>query len=221
MPGMVALIVVLAVVVVLALALALAYNRLVRLRNRAGNAWAQVDVQLRRRYDLIPNLVEAVKGYAAHERQTFEEVVAARNAAQAAGSVAEQAAAENTLGGMLRRLFALAEAYPALRASENFQALQADLRDAEDRIAVARQIYNDSTLSYNNAVQTIPTNLVAALFRFATAGLLRDRRRGPRRAQGAVLKRLAFSPWPSSPSWRWPPPAWAKEFSLPVRRRRR
>jgi LemA protein len=168
MPGMVALIVVLAVVVVLALALALAYNRLVRLRNRAGNAWAQVDVQLRRRYDLIPNLVEAVKGYAAHERQTFEEVVAARNAAQAAGSVAEQAAAESNLGGMLRRLFALAEAYPALRASENFQALQADLRDAEDRIAVARQIYNDSTLSYNNAVQTVPTNLVAALFRFTT-----------------------------------------------------
>jgi LemA protein len=167
MPDMVALIVVLALVVVLALGLALAYNRLVRLRNRAGNAWAQVDVQLRRRYDLIPNLVEAVKGYAAHERQTFEEVVAARNAAQAAGSVAEKAEAENSLGGVLRRLFALAEAYPALRASENFQALQSALREAEDRIAIARQIYNDSTLSFNNAVQTIPTNFVATMFHFA------------------------------------------------------
>ena len=167
MPGMVALIVVLAVVVLLALGLALSYNRLIRLRNRAGNSWAQVDVQLRRRYDLVPNLVEAVKGYAAHERRTFEEVVAARNAAQSAGTVPEQAEAENALGAVLRRLFALAEAYPALRATENFQALQADLRDAEDRIAVARQIYNDSTLSYNNAVQTVPTNLVASLFRFA------------------------------------------------------
>jgi len=166
MPGMVALIVVLAVVVLLALGLALSYNRLIRLRNRAGNSWAQVDVQLRRRYDLVPNLVEAVKGYAAHERRTFEEVVAARNAAQSAGTVPEQAEAENALGAVLRRLFALAEAYPALRATENFQALQADLRDAEDRIAVARQIYNDSTLSYNNAVQTVPTNLVAGLFRF-------------------------------------------------------
>ena len=167
MPGMVPLIVVLAIIVVLALGLTLAYNRLIRLRNRAGNAWAQVDVQLRRRYDLIPNLVEAVKGYAAHERQTFEEVVAARNAAQAAGSVTEKAEAENSLGGVLRRLFALAEAYPTLRASENFQALQSDLRTAEDRIAIARQIYNDSALSYNNAVQTIPTSFVAALFRFA------------------------------------------------------
>jgi len=168
MRGMVALIVVIAVIVLLALGLILGYNRLVRLRNRTGNAWAQVDVQLRRRYDLIPNLVEAVKGYAAHERQTFEEVVAARSAAQAAETVADQAQAENALGAVLRRLFALAEAYPALRATENFQALQADLRDAEDRIAVARQIYNDSTLSYNNTVQTVPTNLVAALFRFTT-----------------------------------------------------
>jgi len=168
MPAMVVLVVVLVILAVLLLGLVVLYNRLVRLRNRAGNAWAQVDVQLRRRYDLIPNLVEAVKGYAAHERQTFEAVVAARNAAQAAQTVPEQAAAENALGSVLRRLFALAEAYPALRATENFQALQADLRDAEDRIAVARQIYNDSTLSYNNAVQTVPSNLVAALFRFST-----------------------------------------------------
>ncbi|HUG75160.1 MAG TPA: LemA family protein [Acidimicrobiia bacterium] len=144
------------------------YNRLVRLRNRTENAWAQVDVQLRRRYDLVPNLVETVKGYAAHERQTFEEVVQARAAAIDAKSVPEQGEAENMLTGALRRLFALAEAYPELRASENFRNLQAELSDTENKIAVARQIYNDATLSYNNAVQTVPSNIVATVFRFQT-----------------------------------------------------
>jgi LemA protein len=144
------------------------YNRLVRLRNRTDNAWSQVDVQLKRRYDLIPNLVETVKGYASHERETFEAVVQARAAAQEAGSVEEQAEAENFLTGALRKLFALAEDYPDLRATENFQRLQEDLSETEDKIAVARQIYNDSTLTYNNAVQTVPSNLVAALFRFGT-----------------------------------------------------
>lgn len=144
------------------------YNRLVQLRNRTDNSWAQVDVQLRRRYDLIPNLVEIVKGYAAHERQTFEEVTRARTAAQEASGVEEQAAAENMLTGALRRLFALAEAYPELRASENFRELQGELAETENKISVARQIYNDSTLTYNNAVQTVPSNLVAALFRFRT-----------------------------------------------------
>jgi LemA protein len=157
-----ALVIVLAVVAALLIAVALIYNRLVGLRNRSDNAWSQVDVQLRRRYDLIPNLVEAVKGYAAHEAETFRAVVEARSAAQAAGSVEEQAEAENLLGSMLRRLFALAEAYPQLRATENFQRLQSDLADTEDKIAVARQIYNDTVLSYNNAVQMIPTNIVAA-----------------------------------------------------------
>jgi LemA protein len=142
------------------------YNRLVRLRNRTQNAWAQVDVQLRRRYDLIPNLVETVKGYAAHERQTFEEVTRARTAAQAAQTVEDQAQAENMLTGALRRLFALAEAYPELRASENFRRLQEDLGDTENKIAIARQIYNDASLTYNNTVQTVPTNIVAAVFRF-------------------------------------------------------
>jgi LemA protein len=144
------------------------YNRLVRLRNRTDNSWAQVDVQLKRRYDLIPNLVETVGGYAAHESETFEAVVAARSAAQAAHGVDEQGTAENMLTGALRKLFALAESYPDLRASENFQSLQADLGDTENKIAVARQIYNDSTLTYNNAVQTVPTNIVAAIAHFRT-----------------------------------------------------
>jgi LemA protein len=150
------------VLAVLAAAIVVIYNRLVRQRNRIDNAWAQLDVQLKRRYDLIPNLIETVKGYAAHERETFDAVVQARTAAIEAGTVEEQGAAENMLTGALRRLFALAEAYPQLRATENFQKLQDELTDTEDKIAVARQIYNDTTLTYNNSVQTIPTNLVAA-----------------------------------------------------------
>jgi LemA protein len=155
-----------AVVVVLVLGVIALYNRLVRLRNRTNNAWSQVDVQLKRRYDLIPNLVETVKGYAAHEKQTFEDVVKARTVAQDASGVEEQAQAENMLTGALRRLFALAEAYPELRASENFRNLQEQLAEAENKISVARQIYNDTTLSYNNAVQTVPSNFVAGVFGF-------------------------------------------------------
>ena len=151
---------------VLLLAAIAIFNRLITQRNRVDNAWSQVDVQLRRRYDLIPNLVETVKGYAAHERQTFEDVVAARAAAEAADGIDQQAAAEGVLGSMLGRLFALAEEYPDLRSSENFQRLQADLSEAEDKIAVARQIYNDTVLTYNNTTQTIPTNVVAALAGF-------------------------------------------------------
>jgi LemA protein len=142
------------------------YNRLVRLRNRAENAWAQVDVQLRRRYDLIPNLVEAVKGYAAHERETFEEVTNARTAAQQAKGVQEQAQAENLLTQAIGRLFAVAEAYPELRATENFQQLQAQLADTEQKIAIARQVYNDAVLTYDNALETVPTNIVAGVFNF-------------------------------------------------------
>jgi LemA protein len=156
------------IVVLLLLGLIALYNRLVRLRNRTDNAWAQVDVQLKRRYDLIPNLVETVKGYAAHERQTFEDVVKARAAAQDAKGVEEQAQAENMLTGALRKLFALAEAYPQLQASEGFRQLQAQLAETEDKIGVARQIYNDTTLTFNNAVQTVPTNIVAGLFGFST-----------------------------------------------------
>ena len=163
---MIWLIVLVVLLLIVALAAVVTYNRLVRLRNRAENSWAQVDVQLRRRYDLIPNLVEAVKGYAAHERGTFDEVTQARTAAQQAKGVAEQAEAENVLTAAIGRLFAVAEAYPQLRATENFQQLQAQLAEAEQKIAVARQVYNDTVLSYDNALETVPTNIVAGLFNF-------------------------------------------------------
>jgi LemA protein len=155
-----------AIAVLLGLALVVLYNRLVRLRNRVENAWSQVDVQLRRRYDLIPNLVETVKGYAQHERATFEEVTRARTRAQEARTVEEQAEAENVLTAAIGRLFAVAEAYPELRASENFQQLQSQLEETEDKIRVARQIYNDAVLSYENARETIPTNVIAGMFGF-------------------------------------------------------
>jgi LemA protein len=160
------LIVVLAIVLLLALIVVALFNRLVRLRNRAENAWAQVDVQLRRRYDLIPNLVETVKGYASHERATFEEVTKARTAAQQAQSVQEQAQAENLLTQAIGRLFAVAEAYPQLRATENFQQLQAQLEETESKIAVSRQVYNDAVLTYDTALETVPTNIVGNVLNF-------------------------------------------------------
>jgi LemA protein len=163
---MIWLIVVIVIAVVLIGIVVALYNKLVRLRNRCENAWAQVDVQLRRRYDLIPNLVEAVKGYAAHERETFEEVTKARTAAQQAQGVEEQAKAENILTQALGKLFAVAEAYPELRATENFQQLQAQLTDTEQKIAISRQVYNDAVLTYDNALETVPTNIVAGIFSF-------------------------------------------------------
>jgi LemA protein len=159
-------IVIVAVVVLLALVLVGMFNKLVRLRNRSENAWAQVDVQLRKRYDLIPNLVETVKGYAAHEQQTFEEVTRARTAAQQAQGVGDQAQAENALTAAIGRLFAVAEAYPQLRATENFQQLQAQLSQVEQQIAISRQVYNDTVLSYDNALETVPTNVIAGMFNF-------------------------------------------------------
>lgn len=158
--------IIIAVVVLLVVVLAAMYNGLVRDRNRVDNAWSQVDVQLKRRYDLIPNLIETVKGYATHEQQTFERVTQARNAAQTAESPGEQAEAENFLTSALRQLFAVAEDYPELRASENFTGLQEELSETEDRIAVSRQIYNDTVLTYNNKVQQVPTNIVASMFGF-------------------------------------------------------
>ena len=166
MAGWVVAIIVIAAAVILLLIVVGLYNRLVRLRNRAENAWAQVDVQLRRRYDLVPNLVEAVKGYAAHERETFEEVTRTRAHAEQAKTVEEQAEAENALSAALGRLLAVAEAYPALRATENFQNLQNQLADVEQKIAVSRQIYNDTVLTYDNALETVPTNVFAAVFQF-------------------------------------------------------
>lgn len=141
----------------------LTYNRMIALRNRIDNAWSQVDVQLRRRYDLIPNLVEAVKGYAAHERGTFEEVTKARQAAIDARTVQDQAQAENMITQALRRLFAVAEAYPQLRASENFMQLQEELAGTEGKIAYARQFYNDSVLNYHNLIQSFPARIIAGM----------------------------------------------------------
>jgi LemA protein len=161
------LVVVLVVTVVVAVAvigwIVATYNGLVRRRNAVTNAWSQIEVQLKRRYDLIPNLVETVRGYATHERQTFDSVTAARAAAVNAQGPAEQAKAENALSTTLRSLFAVSEAYPQLQASRNFADLQGELSDTESRIAYARQYYNDSVLTYNNAVQTVPTNIVAGI----------------------------------------------------------
>jgi LemA protein len=159
-------IIIIAVLALLLLFFVLQYNGLVRLRNQVENAWSQIDVQLRRRYDLIPNLVETVKGYAAHERETLEAVINARNTAIAAPSPAQQAQAENVLTGALRQLFALSESYPDLKANQNFLSLQEELTSTEDRIAYARQYYNDSVLGYNNKLQTFPSNLVANAFNF-------------------------------------------------------
>src|SRR5215207_2294203 len=158
--------IILGVVALLVVALVLFFNRLVRLRNRVENAWAQVDVQLKRRYDLIPNLVETVKGYASHERETFEAVTNARARAQAATGPAEQGAAEGLLSAALGRLIAVAEAYPELQADENFRQLQEELAETENRVAVSRQVYNDTVLTFNNSIQTVPGVFLAGTFGF-------------------------------------------------------
>ena len=143
-----------------------AYNRFVRLRQRVDNAWSQIDVQLRRRYDLIPNLVESVKGYAAHEREVFEDVTKARAAAEQAGTVQDQAHAENQLTAGLRKLIAVAENYPELKANENFLALQEELTSTEGKIAYARQFYNDQVMELNTRIQSFPSNVIARAGKF-------------------------------------------------------
>jgi LemA protein len=158
--------VIIAVLALLVVWLIALYNRFVKLRNRVDNAWAQIEVQLKRRWDLIPNLIETVKGYAAHERGTFEAVTAARTAAQSASGPGATAAAEGILGQALGRLFAVAEAYPQLQADENFRQLQTELAETENKIAVSRQVYNDTVLSYNNAIQVFPGVLLAGSFKF-------------------------------------------------------
>jgi LemA protein len=155
-----------AVLALLVIAGIVLYNRFVRLRNRVDNAWAQIEVQLKRRWDLIPNLVETVKGYAAHERETFQNVTEARAAAQRAQTPAESAQAEGFLGQALGRLLAVAEAYPELQADDNFRVLQEELAETENKIAVSRQVYNDTVLTYNNSIQTVPGVLVAGPFGF-------------------------------------------------------
>jgi len=143
-----------------------AYNGLITLRNRIDNAWSQIDVQLKLRYDLVPNLVETVKGYAKHEKELFTDVTKARAATAKADSISEKAKADNMLSNTLKSILAVAENYPALRANENFKMLQEELSGIENKIAYARQFYNDSVLSYNTQIATIPTNIVANMFGF-------------------------------------------------------
>lgn len=162
----IALIVIVVLLVLAAGYVGLTYNKLVGLRNRVETAWSQIDVQLKRRYDLIPNLVETVRGYASHERETLEAVIQARNQAIAAPDVQQQAQAENMLTGMLRQLFALSEAYPDLKANENFASLQAELIQTEEQIAFARRYYNERVLNYDNAIEMFPSNIVAGMFSF-------------------------------------------------------
>ena len=161
-----ALIAILVVVVLLVGYVIALYNGLVQKRNRVDNAWAQIDVQLKRRRDLIPNLIETVKGYAAHERGTFEAVTQARAAAAGAQGPAQTAAAEGFLSQALGKLFAVAEAYPDLKANTNFLDLQAQLKDTEDKIAISRQVYNDTVLTYNNSIQVFPALMIAGTFGF-------------------------------------------------------
>ncbi|MCC7518753.1 MAG: LemA family protein [Verrucomicrobiae bacterium] len=142
------------------------YNALVRLRNQIENAWAQIDVQLKRRHDLIPNLMETVRGYAKHEQGTFEKVTQARNMAMNASGVKARAEAENMLSSTLKTLFAVSEAYPELKANQNFMQLQEEVASTENKIAFARQFFNDSTMTYNTRIESFPVNLIAGIFHF-------------------------------------------------------
>ena len=155
-----------AVVVLFVLFIVFAYNSLVTMRMRIDNAWSQIDVQLKKRYDLIPNLVETVKGYTKHEKTVFENVTKARAQALGAQSIGDKAKAEGMLAGTLKSLFAVAENYPQLQASANFKMLQEELSGIEGKIAYARQFYNDSVMTYNTSIQTVPTNIVAGMFKF-------------------------------------------------------
>jgi len=154
------------IIAVIAIAVVLIYNGLISLRNRAENAWAQIDVQLKRRADLIPNLVETVKGYMKHERGTLDSVTQARSAMMAAQGPVAKAKADGQLAGALKTLFAVAENYPQLKANENFMQLQEELSGTETKIAYARQLYNDVVLQFNNSIQTVPSNIIASLFGF-------------------------------------------------------
>jgi LemA protein len=163
------LIIIMVGLVVLAILAVILYNGLVGARNEVKNAWSSIDVQLKRRHDLIPNLIESVKGYAAHERQTLDEVVRARREAEAfAGGIEERAKIENALTQSLRSLLALAEAYPDLKANQGFIALQEELASTENKIGFSRQYYNDAAMRYKNRVEMFPGNLVAGMFNFRT-----------------------------------------------------
>jgi LemA protein len=163
MGAFIVLLIIIGVVIVAAIGV---YNSLIILRNRCDNSWAQVDVQLKRRYDLIPNLIETVKGYAKHEREVFEKVTQARTSAINAGTVKDQAQAENMLNGALKTLFAVAENYPELKANQNFLQLQEELAGTESKIAYARQFYNDMVMKFNQKQQVFPANIIANMFNF-------------------------------------------------------
>ncbi len=161
--------IILIVVAVIVLWIILTYNRLITLRNRVKEAWADIDVQLKRRYDLIPNLVEAVKGYASHERELFEKVTEARARAMGAQTVKEKGETENTLSATLKTLFAVSENYPQLRASENFQKFQDELTDTENKIQAARRFYNGNARDLNIQTESFPANIIASVFAFKKA----------------------------------------------------
>ena len=163
------LIILIVIIIIILVAIVAIYNGLVTARNKVKNAWAQIDVQLNRRADLIPNLVETVKGYAAHESSVFEDVTAARAGLMNANGVKEIGEANNQLSNTLKTLFAVAENYPELKANENFKDLQAQLAQTEDKIAYSRQFYNDTVLMYNNKCQTFPSNILAGMFGFKEA----------------------------------------------------
>lgn len=158
--------IIIGVIIVMAFWLAMSYNGFVRLKNRAREAWSDIDVQLKRRHDLIPNLVETVKGYATHERELFEKVTQARAAAISAQGIAQKAQAENALSDTLKSLFAVSENYPDLKASQNFLELQKELRDTEDKVQAARRFYNANVRDLNTKVESFPDNIVAGWFRF-------------------------------------------------------
>ena len=164
--GLIVALVIIAAVLIIGFIVVGMYNGLIRGRNRVKEAWSGIDVQLKRRASLVPNLVETVRGYAEHERETFEEVTRARSALEQAGTVADAAQANNMLTGALRHLFAVAENYPQLQAAENFRQLQTELSDIEEKIAFARQFYNTNVLDYNNRIQVVPTVFIANMFGF-------------------------------------------------------
>lgn len=158
--------IILAVVVIIILYVISTYNSLVHLRNKVKDQWAQIDVQLKRRCDLIPNLVETVKGYAKHEKSTLEDVIKARNSVLSATNPDEEMKASNEMSSALTKLFALSESYPELKANENFISLQESLKETEDKISYARQFYNDNVMNYKNKIEVFPSNIVASIFKF-------------------------------------------------------
>jgi LemA protein len=173
-------IVLLVLIIIAALFLIGIYNALIRLRNQVKNAWSQIDVQLKRRHDLIPNLVETAKGYMKHERETLENITAARSRAMGAGSVAEKSKAEGALSGAISRFFVVVENYPDLKANQNFLAVQEELTATENRIGFARQSYNDQVLFFNNKIQMFPSNIVAGTFNFKTEDFFEIEEEGER-----------------------------------------